>query len=96
MRSDLNDYATVQTEDRESTVRFEGLWRIGGRSYVNASIAGKRQDRFVTGITNSILPGCSINFNLLEFLFLRFDYEANVILDSTTTHLLSTKITGSF
>jgi hypothetical protein len=92
----MSDYATILTEDTESTVRLEGLWRVGGRSYMNASLAGKRQDRYATGITHSILPGCSINLNLLEFLFLRFDYEANVILDSTTTHLLSTKITGAF
>ena len=96
VRSDMNDYATVQTEDTESNVRLEGLWRVGGRSYVNASLAGKRQNRYTTGITHSILPGCSINLNLLEFLFLRLDYEASVILDGATTHLLSTKITGSF
>ncbi len=96
VRSDLNNYTTLQTEDTESNIRFEGLWRVAGRSYVNASIAGKRQNRYATGIANSILPGCSINLNLLEFIFLRFDYEANVILDSTTTHLMSTKITGSF
>lgn len=96
VRNDLDDYETAQTENSESNVRFETLWRFGGRSYVNINLGAKRQDRYATGITNSLLPGFSVNLNLIQFLFLRFDYEANVILSGSTTHLVSAKIAGSF
>jgi hypothetical protein len=96
MRTDVDDYVTASTEDSESNVRMETLLRFGKRSYFNLSLAVRRQDRYLSGITNAILPGCSIYLNFFEFLFMQFDYEANVILDGSTTHFLSAKITGSF
>ena len=95
-RIDQYDYQTAQTEDSESKVRMETLWRFGRRSYVNVSLGARRQDRFTTGIANSILPGCSIYLNMIEFLYLQFDYDATMILHGSTTHSLSAKITGSF
>jgi hypothetical protein len=96
MRREIDDYTTARTEDSETNIRLETLLRFGRRSYVNFSLAGRHQDRYLGGITNSVLPGCSIYLNLFEFLFMQFDYEANVIVDASTTHLLSVKITGSF
>jgi hypothetical protein len=96
LRVDVNKYTSARTEDSESNIRLETLLRFGRRSYLNVSLAGRRQDRYISGITHSILPGCSIYLNLFEFLFMQFDYEANVIIDESTTHLLSAKITGSF
>ena len=96
IRRDSYDYETAETSDSETRVRLETLLRFGGRSYVNLSLAGSRQDRYIGGVTRSILPGCSINLNVFEFLFMQFDYEANVVIDASTTHLLSAKITGSF
>jgi hypothetical protein len=75
---------------------METLLRFGRRSYLNVSLAGRRQDRHIGGITNSLLPGCGIYLNLFEFLFMQFDYEANIIIDGATSHVLSSKITGSF
>ncbi len=95
-RADTDDYTTVQTEDSESTVRMETLWRFGRRSYVNVSLGARRQDRYTTGISNSILPGFSIYLNMVEFLYMQFDYEANIVIHGSTTHSLSAKITGSF
>jgi hypothetical protein len=96
MRWDSYDYETAETDDTETSVRLETLLRFGGRSYVNISLTGRRQDRYFTGISRSIQPGCSINLNVLEFLFMQFDYEATIVIDGSTTHLLSAKITGSF
>jgi len=96
IRSDTYDYETAETDDTETSVRLETLLRFGGRSYVNISLTGRRQDRYFTGISRSIQPGCSINLNVLEFLFMQFDYEASIVIDGLTTHLLSAKITGSF
>lgn len=95
-RTDKDDYQIARTQDSESTLRMETLWRFGRRSYVNVSLGARRQDRFMTGISNSILPGCSIYLNMIEFLYMQFDYEANVLLHGSTTHSLSAKITGSF
>lgn len=95
-RIDGYDYQTAQTEDSESKVRMETLWRFGRRSYVNFSLGARRQDRFTTGISNSIIPGCSMYLNMIEFLYLQFDYGATVLLHGATTHSLSAKITGSF
>jgi hypothetical protein len=96
IRKDSYDYETAETEDSEMSMRLETLLRFGGRSYVNIGLAGRRQDRYIGGVTRSILPGCSISLNLLGFLFIQLDYEANVTLDESTTHLMSAKITGSF
>jgi hypothetical protein len=96
IRKDSYDYETAETEDSETSMRLETLLRFGGRSYVNIGLAGRRQDRYIGGVTRSILPGCSISLNLLGFLFIQLDYEANVTLDESTTHLMSAKITGSF
>ena len=96
VRTDIDDYSTALAEDSETNMRLETLLRFGKRSYFNISLAGRRQDRYLSGITNTILPGCSIYFNFFEFLFMQFDYQANVIIDASTTHLLSAKITGSF
>ncbi len=96
VRMEIDDYATARSEDSETNIRLETLLRFARRSYVNISLAGRRQDRYLGGITSSIIPGCSIYLNLFEFLFMQFDYEANMLLDASTTHLLSAKITGSF
>jgi hypothetical protein len=96
LRTDTYEYTSDQTKDAETNIRMETLLRFGRRSYLNISLAGRRQDRYIGGITNSVLPGCGIYLNLLEFLFLQFDYEANIVIDESTTHLLSAKITGSF
>jgi len=95
-RIDKDDYQTAQAEDSESTVRMETLWRFGRRSYVNLSIGARRQYRFASGLSNSILPGCSVYLNMIEFLYMQLDYEANVLIHGQTTHLLSAKIMGSF
>lgn len=94
-RADEDDYQTAQAKSTESTVRMETLWRFGQRSYVNVSLGARRQDRLATGISNSILPGCSVYLNMIEFLYMQFDYEANVLIHGETTHSLSAKITGS-
>jgi len=94
-RADEDDYQTAQAKSTESTVRMETLWRFGQRSYVNVSLGARRQDRPATGISNSILPGCSVYLNMIEFLYMQFDYEANVLIHGETTHSLSAKITGS-
>lgn len=95
-RADEDDYQTAQTEDSEAMVRMETLWRFGRRSYLNVSLGARRQDRYTTGITNSILPGCSIYLNMVEFLYMQFDYEANVPIHGQTNHSLSARITGAF
>ena len=96
LRTDTNEYTSATTEDSEVNIRFETLLRFGTRSYINISLAGRHQDRFMGGITNSVLPGCGIYINLFEFLFMQLDYEADIAIDASTTHLLSAKITGSF
>jgi hypothetical protein len=96
LRADINEYTTAMTEDTEANIRLETLLRFGTKSYFSFSLGGRRQDRYLSGITNTMSPGCSINLNLFEFLFMQFDYEANIILDASTTHLLSARITGSF
>jgi hypothetical protein len=96
LRTDTYEYTSAKTTDTETNIRMETLLRFGRRSYLNVSLAGRRQDRHTGGITNSLLPGCGIYLNLFEFLFMQFDYEANIIVDGATSHLLSSKITGSF
>jgi hypothetical protein len=96
LRAEIDDFTTARTEDTETNIRLETLLRFGKKSYINLSLAGKRQERYLAGISNSVLPGCSIYMNLLEFLYLQFDYEAVIVIDASTTHLLSAKITGSF
>jgi hypothetical protein len=96
LRSNTNDYATALTVDSEANMRMETLLRFGKKSYVNFSLAGRHQDRYLTGVANAILPGCGINLNLLEFIFLQLDYEADIIINASTTHILSARITGSF
>jgi len=96
LRAQTDDYATAQTRDTESNIRLETLWRFGRRSYVNVSLGGRRQDRYTSDISHSILPGCSVYLNMFEFLYLQFDYQSNVMLGGSTTHFASAKITGSF
>lgn len=96
LRVDRNDYATAQTEDSEASIRAETLLRFGRRSYVNVGLAARRQERFTSGISNALIPGCTVYLNVLEFLYLQVDYEANILIRASTTHLLSAKITGSF
>ncbi|MBE0432128.1 hypothetical protein IBX73_01540 [candidate division WOR-3 bacterium] len=96
LRVARNDYATVQTGDSEASIRAETLMRFGRRSYVNVGLAARRQEKSTSGISNSLIPGCSVYLNMLAFLYLQIDYEANMLIRASTTHLMSAKITGSF
>ncbi|UCD19615.1 MAG: hypothetical protein JSU64_00305 [candidate division WOR-3 bacterium] len=96
LRADTDEYPTLQTRNTESTVKLEALWRFGRRSYINVGVGGRRQDRYTTGVSNSLLPGCTVYLNIIEFLYMQFDYEATILLGDSTTHFASARITGSF
>ncbi len=95
-RTDADDYLTAQTLDTESTIKAEALLRFGRRSYVNASIGTRRQETYAGGVSTSILPGCTLYLNAVEFLYVQFDYAADIVVAGSTTHSASAKITGAF
>ena len=89
-------YSIANTDDAELKATMETLLRLGTKSYFVVNLGASRQESVLGQINYSVIPGASINLNLLKFLYLQFDYESNFMIDSTATHLLSTKITGQF
>lgn len=89
-------YSIANTDDAELRAGLETLLRLGMKSYFVVNLGASRQETVLNQINYSIIPGASINLNLLKFLYLQFDYESNFMIDSTANHLLSTKITGQF
>lgn len=89
-------YSIANTDNAELKGALETLLRLGSKSYFVVNLGASRQKTMDGQINYSVIPGASINLNLLKFLYLQFDYESNFMIDSTSTHLLSTKITGQF
>ena len=89
-------YSIANTDNDELKANLETLLRLGSKFYFVVNLGGTRQKTVLGQIIYSVIPGASINLNLLKFLYLQFDYESNFMIDSTSNHLLSTKITGQF
>ena len=90
------EYTLVDTDDAELKAGLETLLRLGSKSYFVFNLGGSRQEIDLGQINYSVIPGASMNLNLIKFLYLQFDYESTFMIDSTSTHVLSTRITGQF
>ena len=90
------EYIMANTDETELKAGWETLLRLGSKSYFVIDLGASRQETVLGEINYSVIPGASVNVNLLKFLYLQINYESNFMIDSTSTHLLSTRITGQF
>lgn len=94
MRRD--DYYPNLTRDSEWKSVGETLLRFGANSFITFKLGGRRQSAADGAGSYSLLPGAGFNLSLFTFLSLQFNWDAAVVLDSTTTQAGSLKITGQF
>ncbi|UCC12785.1 MAG: hypothetical protein JSW02_04475, partial [candidate division WOR-3 bacterium] len=89
-------YGQVSTSSNELRSNFQTLLRFGTRSYATVDIGGSRRENVLGDIQYTIIPGAGFDINLYTGIYVQCDYEANVLLDSITTHTVTAKITGQF
>jgi len=89
-------YGQVSTSSYELRTNFQTLVRFNARSYATFDIGGSRAENIAGDIQYTVIPGAGFDINLFTSIYLQCNYEANVMLDSVTTHLVNAKITGQF
>jgi len=89
-------YGEVFTSSNELRTNFQTLVRFNARSYATFDIGGSRKENIRGDIQYTVIPGAGFDINLLTSVYLQCAYEANVLLDSLTTHTVTAKITGQF
>lgn len=89
-------YGQVSTSSNELRTNFQTLVRLGARSYVTFDIGGSRTENIMGDIQYTMMPGAGFDINLFTSIYVQCAYEANILLDSITTHLVNAKITGQF
>ncbi len=95
-RLQRRDYGTVQTDETDITNALKAILYLRTHSFLTAQ-AGVRRSVNKTGApTYALQPSLGVNLNVLMFLYLQFDYEGEIILDSTASHRLTFRVTGQF
>jgi hypothetical protein len=89
-------YGQVSTSSNELRSNFQTLVRFGARSYITFDIGGSRKEDMMGEIVYAIIPGAGFDINLYTGIYVQCNYEANALLDSITTHLVTARITGQF
>jgi hypothetical protein len=95
-RVNQDDYSSASLSASELRSNIETLLRFTTKSYLAINIGGRRQENDFEQVTYHFTPGAGINLNLLHFLYVQCDYTLTHILDSTTTHQVTAKLTGQF
>jgi hypothetical protein len=89
-------YGQISTGSNELRSNFQTLVRFGARSYATIDIGGSRKEGTMGDIVYTIMPGTGFDINLIKGIYLQCNYEANVLVDSITTHTVTAKVTGQF
>lgn len=95
-RTNKDDYILTTSDDSELRTNIETLLRFNPKSYITINVGGSRQEIDLDHAKYLFTPGAGININLLRFLYVQCDYTLTHIIDSTTTHQISAKLTGKF
>jgi hypothetical protein len=83
----------------------EALFRFSPRSYATVNFGLSRKTSLTaTGALEtqtSLLPGAGFSVNLFRFLYVQLNYQSNLVVAATasgesSTHTISTKLTGQF
>jgi len=91
-----NDYLPVVTDESESRAAGETMFRFGSGSLLSLKF-GARSHRELDGSTTySLLPGAGFNLNLSAFIYVKFNWDAAVVWEGSTSHTGTLKITGQF
>ncbi len=93
---DEDNYLIARINNSELKGNLETLLRFSSKSYMRINIGGTRWRSTLNEISYSIIPGIGLNMNLFEFLYLQFDYESTIPFEGSSTHMISSKITGQF
>jgi hypothetical protein len=91
-----NDYLPAVTEELESKVVGETIFRFGGASLLSLKFGGRRQQG-VDGLADyAMLPGAGLNLNLWAFLYVQFNWDAAFAWRGAASQAGTLKITGQF
>lgn len=91
-----NDYFQTMTDESESKVAGETIFRFGSGSLLSLKFGGRRRQGLAGPATYSLLPGLGLSLNLLAFLYVQFNWDAAVVWAGTTSHTGTLKLTGQF
>ena len=91
-----NDYYRIITGESEAKGAGETMFRFGAGSLVSLKFGVQRHEDIDGRAIYSFLPGAGLNWNLVSFLYVQFNWEAAVVWGGTTSHTGELKVTGQF
>ncbi|MEO0185954.1 MAG: hypothetical protein ABIL20_09175, partial [candidate division WOR-3 bacterium] len=94
-QNNIENYGLVRSEQSNVKLASEVLFQFKGKSFLFVSLAGAKAVSSLKPVEYSVIPGVGLNVNLIQFLYLQFDYQSEIFY-SHTNHNLSAKVIGQF
>jgi len=90
-----NDYLPVVTAASESKATAETIFRFGS-SLCSLKFGGRRRREADGSTAFSLLPGAGLSLDLMDFLYVQFNWDAAVAWGGTASHAGTLKLAGQF